>query len=247
MAQITFGLAQILVGLAAPNGTMPGSMTKIGAVNQGTCKFAQATSDVTEFFEEGKAAPKVRRKQKKMPVLTFSLMDADAQNLADYIGGTVTGGNWGFDGTETVPERSIRVQTEQGLFFDIPNGDIDAVINGELSKKGLFLVDFTISPLAVTAGKAFNAYAGGALPVTPATLSFTAAADQVGKTITATSTGNLTYAGTDSSQDWITVTRTGKVATVKVTANANSEARTANVTVIADGIAAIVTVTQAGA
>lgn len=247
MSLITLGLSEIQVAAAASNGTMPGSMTKIGKTYKDTCKLNQAAADVTEHFEEGKSSPEVRRKQKKVPVLTFSLMDPDAQLLADYIGGTITGGVWGFDGTEVVANKSIRAKTEEGLWIDIPNADIEAVINAELSKKGIFLVDFTITPMAVTAGKSIYAYDGNGLVVGPTTLSFTAAADATGKTITATSTGNVTFAAAPSDAEWLTVTRALKVVTVKVSANTNSEARTANVTIVADGKTAIIPVTQAGA
>lgn len=247
MGLITLGLAQIEVGVASVAGVMPGSLTKIGKTYKDTCKLAQATADVTEFFEEGKSAPEVRKKTKKMPVLTFSLMDPDVNTLIDYVGGALTDGTkWGFSGTETVVNKAIRVKTEQGFYIDIPNADIEAVVNADLSMKGIFLVDFTITPLAVTSGKSIMAYDGVALVVTPTTLSFTSAADATGKTITATSTGNLTYAAATADADWVTVTRALKVATVKVLANTNSEARTAIVTVTADGISAYVTVTQAG-
>lgn len=235
-----------MVGAAAPAGVMP-SLNKIGKTYKDSCKLNQAASEVTEHFEEGKASPEVRKKQKKIPVLTFSIMDPDAQTLADYIGGTVTNGKWGFDGTEEVVNRSIQVQTEQGFWVDIPNADIEAVLNTELSVKGIFLVDFTVTPLSVTSGKAIYMYDGATgLTVDPTSLSFTSAADATGKTITATSTGNVTYAAADAGADWITVTRNLKVVTVKVTANANSEARTANVTIVADGLTAVVPVTQAG-
>ena len=248
MSLITLGLAQIEVGIASTLGVMPGSLAKIGKTYKDTCKLAQATSDVTEHFEEGKSAPEVRKKQKKIPVLSFSMMDPDVQTLIDYVGGTLTDGTkWGFSGNETVANKAIRIKTEQGFYVDIPNADIEAVVNADFSAKGIFLVDFTITPLAVTAGKSIMAYDGATqLVVTPTTLSFTAAADATGKTITATSTGNLTYAAAPADLEWITVTRALKVATVKVTANTNSEARTAVVTVTADGISTYVTVTQAG-
>jgi hypothetical protein len=245
---ITLGLSEIQVGAAAANGTMPGSLAKLGKTYKDTCKFTQEKAEVTEHFEEGKTAPEVRKKTKKMPAVAFSIMDPDAQFLADYIGGTTTNGVWGFDGSEIVANKAIRVKSEQGLWIDIPNGDIEAVINADMSAKGIFLVEFTVTPMAVTSGKPLQAYNGSAgLTVTPTDLSFTSAADATGKTITATSTGNVTFAGADAGADWITVTRALKVVTVKVAANANSEARTANVTIIADGLTAVVPVTQAGA
>lgn len=156
MSLITLGLSQIKVGEAAPNGTMPTELTKIGKTYKDTCKIGQDAADVTEHFEEGKAAPEVRKKSRKIPKLTFSLMDADAQMLADYVGGEIVGGKWAYDGDELVAEKAILVETEQGLNFEIPNGDIEAIINADMSAKGIFLVDFTVTPLAVEAGKAIR-------------------------------------------------------------------------------------------
>jgi hypothetical protein len=156
---ITLGLSQIEVGTAATNGTMPGSLAKIGKTYKDTCKLVQAAADVTEHFEEGRSAPEVRRKSKKVPVLTFSLMDPDVALLVDLVGGALTDSTkWGFDGTEEVVNKAVRVKSEQGLYVDIPNGDIEAVINAEFSEKGIFLVDVTVTPLATTAGKAILAY-----------------------------------------------------------------------------------------
>lgn len=169
MGLITLGLSEILVAAAAPTGTMPTTTVKIGKTYKDSCKMIQASSDVTEFFEEGKAAPEIRTKQKKVPVLTFSIMDPDVQLLTDYVGGTFTAATvgppavaakWGFNGDEVVANKAIRVKTTQGLWLDIPNADIEAVINAEFSMKGIFVVDFTITPLAVTAGKSISAYAG---------------------------------------------------------------------------------------
>lgn len=160
MSLITLGLAQIKVGVAAPNGTMPTELAKIGKTYKDTAKIGQDAAEVTEHFEEGKSAPEVRKKQKKIPKLTFSIMDADVLNLVDYVGGTNTGTElapkWGFDGDEVVANKAIFVETEQGLNFEIPNGDIEAVINADMSAKGIFLVEFTVTPLAVTSGKAIR-------------------------------------------------------------------------------------------
>jgi len=55
-----------------------------------------------------------------------------------------------------VANKSILVESEQGLNFEIPNADIEAVINADMSAKGIFLVDFTVTPMAVSAGKAIR-------------------------------------------------------------------------------------------
>lgn len=139
---------------------MPTALNKIGKTYKDTCKIAQDSADVTEHYEEGMAAPEVRKKSRKIPRLTFSIMDANVQDLVDYVGGENIGSEtkpkWGYDGNEVVANKAIFVKTEQGLDFEIPNGDIEAVINADMSAKGIFLVDFTVTPMAVDAGKALR-------------------------------------------------------------------------------------------
>lgn len=154
---ITLGLSQIKVGEASTAGTMPPAMTKIGKTYKDSCQITQDASDVTEHFEEGHAAPEVRKKTKKIPTVTFQLMDCDPETLAKYIGGSAEGGVWSYDGSGVTSNKAITIETEQGLCFDIPNGDIEAVINAQLSATGIFLVDFTVTPMAVSNGKAIIA------------------------------------------------------------------------------------------
>lgn len=157
---ITLGLCEIQVGEASASGTMPTTLAKLGKTYKDTAKISQDAADVTEHYEEGKAAPEVRKKSRKMPTLAFSIMDCDVQALIDYIGGENVGSSgsaaWGYDGDEVVANKAIKVVTEQGLDFEIPNGDIEAVINADLSAKGIFLVDFIVTPCAVTSGKALR-------------------------------------------------------------------------------------------
>lgn len=155
---ITIGLSKISVGTASTNGTMPSSLEKIGKVYKDSCKITQDAAEVTEHFEEGKSAPEVRKKSKKIPKVTFSLMDCDPDALVKYIGGSKVNTNgWGFNGDEITANVAMKIESEQGLDFCIPNADIEAVINADMSAKGIFLVDFTVTPCAVSAGKAISA------------------------------------------------------------------------------------------
>ena len=162
MSKYTLGLCEIKVGDVAATGDKPESLAKIGKTYKDTAKITQNASDVTEHYEEGKAAPEIRKKSKKIPTLEFSVMDADAETLATYIGGTAsTSGDsksWEFDGDEIVANKAIKVVTEQGFDIDIPNADIEATIDADLSAKGIFLVKFVVTPCAtgVTGKKAFR-------------------------------------------------------------------------------------------
>ena len=159
MGLITLGLCQIKVGTASPSGDMPALMNKIGKTYKDTAKISQDPADVTEYFEEGIASPRFREKNNKIPKIMFSLMNADPRTLADYVGGTVVETNanktWSYKGDGAL-NKAILLESEQGLDFEIPNGDIEAIINADMSAKGIFLVDFTVTPMYVDSGIPFR-------------------------------------------------------------------------------------------
>ena len=154
MGLISLGLTEIQVGTIANDGGEADSYTKIGKTYQNTCKLQQDSADVTEHFEEGQSAPEVRKKKKKVPVLTFSIMDPDPTFLKTYLGGTTTGEGdamqWSWSDTDEDIEASVRAVPEVGLVYVIPRADIEAVLNADMSAQGINLVDFTATPLKPT-------------------------------------------------------------------------------------------------
>lgn len=135
----TYGLSEIKF-----NGT------KVGMTYKDTCKLTQDSADVTEHFEEGKAAPALSLKEKKIPKLEFSIMNPDAKFLQDHLGGVYDSASktFGYDGTSVVANGEWEVETKKGFDIKIPNGDAEVTIDFEISDKGLLLVKFVITPLA---------------------------------------------------------------------------------------------------
>lgn len=154
MGVISLGLSEVQVGAIAADGGEATDYAKIGKTYQNTCKLVQEKADVTEHYEEGQSAPEVRKKKKKVPILTFSIMDPDPTFLKAYLGGTTSGTGedmeWSWSDTDEDIEASIRVIPEVGLVYTIPRGDIEAVLNADMSSQGINLVDFTVTPLKPT-------------------------------------------------------------------------------------------------
>lgn len=154
MGVITLGLSEVQVGKIAADGGEATSYSKIGKTYQNTCKLQQEKAEVTEHYEEGQSAPEVRKKKKKVPILTFSIMDPDPTFLKAYLGGETTGTGedmeWSWSDTDEDIEASIRVVPEIGLVYTIPRADIEAVLNADMSSQGINLVDFTVTPLKPT-------------------------------------------------------------------------------------------------
>lgn len=104
------------------------------------------------------------------------------------------------------------------------------------------MLHYVAKCLKPAAGKTVKPYTANGLTLDKTSLYFGSAADNTGKTVTATSTGNITAA--TSSESWATVSTSGKVATVKVTANTTGNARTAIVSITVDGLTSQVEVLQ---
>lgn len=104
------------------------------------------------------------------------------------------------------------------------------------------MLHYVAKCLKPAAGKTVKPYTANGLTLDKTSLYFGSAADNTGKTVTATSTGNITAA--TSSESWATVSTSGKVATVKVTVNTTGNARTAIVSITADGLTSQVEVLQ---
>lgn len=151
MGLISLGLTEIQVGAIEQDGGEAKTYKKIGKTYQNTCKLVQESADVTEHYEEGQSAPEVRKRKKKVPILTFSIMDPDVDFLKAYLGGTITGSadeaEWSWSDVDENIEASIRAVPEVGLVYTIPRADIEAVLNAEMSSQGINLVDFTVTPL----------------------------------------------------------------------------------------------------
>lgn len=103
------------------------------------------------------------------------------------------------------------------------------------------ILHYVAKCLKPAAGKIVKPYVSRGLKTDKAELYFSGAADTTGKTITVTSTGNVTAA---SSESWATVKTSGKTVTVTVSANSTGNARTAVLTLTADGISSQITVMQ---
>lgn len=151
MSTITLGLSEVQVGEIGSDGSEATTYKKIGKTYQNTCKLTQDSAEVTEHYEEGQSAPEVRKKKKKVPILTFSIMDPDPAFLSAYLGGTVEGDGdeavWSWGDTDVDIEASVRVIPEVGLVYTIPRSDIEATLNNDFSSQGLNLVDFKVTPL----------------------------------------------------------------------------------------------------
>ncbi len=248
---MSWSKAAIKIGPATSDGTMPAAndMFSMGVVNDKSTNLeasdgeelkATASGGVQVAYERGEGGYTLttRIKEPSFQLFeNFGLGEISASGDLE-VKSHVVQGDWA---VEVTPKNvgAIGIRVPYCLVTFKP---------GRSEEEGDFVdVTFAILPILNDDYEVEKWYTrfrkSSALVVTPKTLSYTAAADSTGKTVTATSEGNVTAS---SNQTWCTVTNAAKVATVKVSANTGATARTAEVTITADNKTAKVTVTQAG-
>ena len=155
MASITtLGLSSIQVAPVASDGG-PGTtgFTAFGLTYQDSCKLTEEDGETTEFFAEEVEDAIITKTKKGKTTLTFSVMDPDATAMQKLFGGELQAGppkQWGAPSSIPTIEKTVKIAPAQGMQITIVRGQVKAKINAEFSRKGLFLVDVTVTVLAPT-------------------------------------------------------------------------------------------------
>ena len=224
MSKISWGKCTILSSNST-NGAPTGGWTTIGVPKKDSTKLNVTEGEKKEALDEGDDVVDTRQGKNKY-ILEYDLFvkkPAGGQVVLPFniVDGVVQG------------EFAHRVIPEDDSCVGIQIDRATIHVVEDFSSEDGVLLHVKVHAMKPAAGNTVKlaVIANGDLTVTPTALYFSNAADTNGKTITATSSGNVT-ATSDSA--WATVTTSGKVATVKVTANSGSEPRTAIVTIAAD-------------
>ena len=228
MAILSWGKPKIEI--APSTGGVAGSVfTTFPVVKEGTAQLTPTKGNKLEATGEGGEQVDVRYSKNKYAfTCQVFVKKGDSRPISDNDG--VILDNYT---VRLTPEDD----TTEGFIMDSCAVSVDEAWTSAEGK----LLTYTFDGLKPASGNIVKPYIGNALVVAPTALYFGAAADASGKTITATSTGDVSAT---SSEAWATVTCAAKVATVKVTINDTSAVRTAVITLNADGKTTNVTVTQ---
>lgn len=148
-ALVTLGLSKILGKNTEPSAGdfAETGYTAFGLTYQDTCTMQQEDPETTEFYAEEEDDPiEISERQGKI-VFKFSIMNPTLDTLTRLFGGTTASSIYAHPDVVGNVEESLIIVPKKGLKFQIPRAKLVSKINGEFSKKGLFLVDVTATVL----------------------------------------------------------------------------------------------------
>lgn len=228
MAILSWGKCKIEFA-ASVSGTPKGAWKEIDTPKEDTTKITPtAGTEVTATEEGGEVVDS--RTGKNSYTLEFDLFVKKGVARAFDDNDGVIAGEFAF---RIIPED----ESNEGAQIDRCSLRVEESYTTADGK----ILHYVAKCLKPAAGKIIKPYTANGLTLDKNKLYFGNAADNSGKIVTATSTGNVTA---DKDASWITVSTSGKATTVKVSANDTGEIRTGIVTITADGKSGQVEVTQ---
>ena len=123
------------------NGT-PGTLTAVTDVYQDSATFVTKDPTVTEHKSET-STKRIVMATKEGHTLQFSIMDPTPDEMAAFMGGTVTSGSYTESETAEQIQMKFEVEPVQGLKLTIATSSVSAKINATYSAKGITLLDVT--------------------------------------------------------------------------------------------------------
>lgn len=146
----TLGVQSIEVGTIANDGDVASSFTSLGKIYKDTASLQQSEAESIEHYCEENDDPEEVVSLKGATTIKWSIIDTTPATLAAVLGGSVSNNDWEAPDAGVNIEKSIKILPLRGNQIVVPRAKIDAAINYELSKKGIFRVDITAKVMKPT-------------------------------------------------------------------------------------------------
>lgn len=142
-----FGLKSIKLGVVETFA----SPAILGVTYKDTATLSQADDEVVEIMSEENADPEEILSTPGRKSLNWSIIDVAPDTAVQVLGGTVTTvdlkDTWNAPAAGTTIEKSVIIETQNGIIIKIARAKITAKINFEFRKLGVLRIDITAVPL----------------------------------------------------------------------------------------------------
>lgn len=161
MNLVTLGLSKILGKTGEPTAAdfTETGYEAFGLTYEDTCNMAQEDPETTEFYAEEEDDPIETITKGGKTTFNFSIMNPTTAMLKRLFGGDVKSDVWEMPDKAAEVEESLIIVPKKGLKFQIPRAKLVAKLNGEFSKKGIFLIEVSATVLKPNSSSLKKLYA----------------------------------------------------------------------------------------
>lgn len=144
----TYGLKSIKFGEASEDGTMPVLLTELFRTYRDSVSFVEDDPDIADEYSDQDDDPVISIGTKGKKTIKVSTFDYSPEVLTAMKGGSTLNGQWVEPvGFQTI-HKAVEVLTDTDLPFQCPKVQVVAKFNAEFKKKGLALLEITMTPQA---------------------------------------------------------------------------------------------------
>lgn len=152
MATYSFGLKSVKDSLIDAVTGLPVALADIGKIYRDTGEFTQEDATMNNHFAELDDEPVISVSRKGLKAIRIRLMDTSNENLAKWIGGTITEvvdtpDVWNEPDGTTQIERAFEFEMEDGSITGIRRGKVEAKHIIDPKRSGFSVIDLMITPL----------------------------------------------------------------------------------------------------
>jgi len=144
---ISIGVKSIKHGPIPDDGTMGDVLTQLGYTYKDSASLKEAAPTIFNVQVEEQDDPVQQFATKNAQTLAFGLIDYTPETIAAVKGGSVVNGAWNAPNNAPTIEEAYQVITQTGMLIEIPRGNVVGIINADLKKGAVALLDVTVTPL----------------------------------------------------------------------------------------------------
>lgn len=141
-----YGLKKLLFGEPMETGDMQTDLKELCRTYRDSCEFNEDDGEQHEEYSDQSDDPILTLSTKGKKTIKVSTFDYSPEVLMKLKGGTVVNGQWAEPAKAPEIFQAVCLETDSDVPFYFPKAKILAKFNTKLQKKGVALLEVTISP-----------------------------------------------------------------------------------------------------
>ncbi|MDO3641975.1 hypothetical protein [Mucilaginibacter sp. L3T2-6] len=137
----TFGIKSVKLGDIPDDGTMSTVLAQLALTYKDSASIKEADPTTTDFWAEEEDFPIESINEQGDIMIAWSITDLTDETLETLKAGTVVGGGWEMSRVIVNIEKALQIISKRDILFEVPRAKITAVINIDLGKAKIGLVD----------------------------------------------------------------------------------------------------------